>query len=175
MKLPNQPGESEPSDECLLELRPRGNRIGLFSRVDISAGTVILRLSGPLRSRPTQYSIQLGDDLHLDAGGNVDDELNHSCDASARMDLEAMSLIAKRKILRDEEITINYCATEEALDHPFKCDCGCQGCYGFVRGFRFLTQDQRKKIQDELSRYLKKKRFASADRTQDSPATGPKK
>lgn len=169
MEWPKPSGESGPTDKsCMVELRPTGDRVGVFARVDIPAGTVILPLMGPLRIHPTRYSIQIRENVHLDAGGNLDDELNHSCNASARMDLVAMSLIAKRKIARGEEITINYCATEDVLGHPFQCNCGSPGCYGFVRGFRFLTPGQRSRIQDDLSPYLKE-RFASADSTHNAP------
>jgi SET domain len=167
MNLPNDRGESSFLTD-LVELRPSGNRIGLFSRVDIVKGSRILPLTGPLRSRPTRYSIQLGEELHLDAGGNIDDELNHSCDASARMDLETMTLVAIRAISRGEEITINYCATEYVLNHPFTCDCRSECCYGYIRGFRFLKREQRIRIQNELSPYLKQY-FDSADCTQDAP------
>lgn len=77
------------------------------------------------------------------------------------MDTQAMGLVAKRDIASGEEITINYCATEDVLENPFTCDCGSSRCYGFVRGFRFLTQDQRLLIKDELSPYLR----SVADRT----------
>jgi SET domain-containing protein len=158
MKPPSPRGESDSRGEAsLVELRSNGRRIGLFARAPIAAGTVIMPLAGPLRSQPTQYSIQLDDHVHLDAGGRIDDELNHSCDASARMDLDTMNLVAKRPIAPGQEVTINYCATEEVLANPFTCDCGSPGCYRVVRGFRFLTADQRRLLEGELSPYLRKR------------------
>lgn len=161
MRTPHQSGISEPGNCVPLELRPVHGRIGVWPRETLEPGTVVLRLAGPLRTEPTRYSIQLGNHLHVDASGNLDDELNHSCDASARFDFENMVLVAKRRIEPADEITINYCATEDVLRTPFHCDCGSPRCYGFVRGFAFLAAAQRMELYDELSPYLKQRLDAS--------------
>lgn len=148
-------------NRVLIEMRRVHGRIGVFPRETLEPGTIVLRLAGPLRAEPTRYSIQLAKHLHVDAGGDIDDELNHSCDASARFDLDNMMLIAKRRIEPRNEVTINYCTTEDVLRAPFHCDCGSPRCYGLVRGFAFLTAARQMELYDELSPYLRQRLDAS--------------
>lgn len=58
---------------------------------------------------------------------------NHSCDPNAAFDKGGM-LIALRDIDANEELTFNYLAHPlPASPWNFKCDCGVEGCVGWVK------------------------------------------
>ena len=137
----------------------RGKRKAVFTRKKIPAGNTILRMQGEIMSRPDVYSIQIDTSKHLGPGGLIDDEMNHSCDANARINFDNLTIESKKDIEIGEEVCINYCATEEELASPFTCDCGNPRCYGIIKGFKHLNEMQRKSIKNDLSPYLQKKYF----------------
>jgi len=62
--------------------------------------------------------------------------VNHSCDPNSELvlDQKGAFLRSKRKILAGEEITIDYCATEEK-NTLIECKCGSTNC----RNFFYIT------------------------------------
>ncbi len=141
----------------------KGN--GLFAKVDIKKGTPIIRITGTILpkkdvTRPV-YVLQLDDDLFIQADeGAMDDNLNHSCNPTCRIDRESLQAIAIRDIKAGEEITFNYNTTEYdmvANGDAFKCHCGSEECIGEVQGFKHLPMEKKKKIRDILLPYLKRK------------------
>jgi hypothetical protein len=108
-------------------------------------------MQGELLGSPDRFSIQIDTNKHLGKGGLIDDEMNHSCGANARIEFSDLTIGAKREINTGEEVCINYCATEDSLEEPFSCDCGSENCYGVVRGFRYLSPAQKRAIKDDLS------------------------
>jgi SET domain-containing protein len=52
--------------------------------------------------------------------------LNNSCEANS--EFRGRSLFARRAIAPDEEVTIDYLATEEEISSPFLCHCGSANC-----------------------------------------------
>jgi len=73
---------------------------------------------------PTKTSIQFEDKHFEDDIGRY---INHNCDPNTKIiklaKTDDIVLIPIKDIAINEEITINYNATEEKLSHPFKCDC----------------------------------------------------
>lgn len=143
-----------------LKLGPKGAINSVFATIDIPENSVLVYMQGKIISAPDKYSIQIDFDKHL--GGDselIDDELCHSCEANSRINFSDLSIRTKRAICAGEEITINYCASEEVLANPFKCICGSLKCYGFVTGFKNLTPSQREAIKDDISPFLKNKYY----------------
>ena len=99
-------------------------------------------------------SLQLGLNWHLHDSGPIIDMINHSCDANTAVGWDDFTLRSITRIAPGQEVTINYCATEEVLCHPFFCDCGNVNCYGYVDGYRYLSLDRKRTIVDTTSRYL---------------------
>lgn len=124
---------------------------------NIPAHTIILNLKGKIMSTPNVYSIQLGAKKHLNKGNSIDDYLNHSCEPNCAMDIHKMALVSIQNINAGDELTINYCATEEKLANPFICLCGSLHCYGVIKGFDYLNRKQKKRLYSILSPYLKAK------------------
>jgi hypothetical protein len=140
----------------MLELRPSRNGQGVFTTSLLRQGEEVIRMRGALVPHPTKWSIQIDEFRHLDASHFIDDDINHSCNPSAHIDFSQLAVLAKRDIKPGEEITIDYCATEDVLSHPFQCTCGHANCYGLVRGFRFLEATIREALRPFLSPHLRR-------------------
>lgn len=48
----------------------------------------------------------------------------------------------------------SFNTTEFDLAEPFDCHCGSPGCFGTIRGFKYLTADERERLQPMLAPYL---------------------
>jgi hypothetical protein len=114
---------------------------------DHLAGEVLLRLVGVVFPLPTQHSVQVGRNQHIDVPPGTPwvaqldcypfRFLNHSCDPNAMF--RGRELVAIRRVPRGDEITFDYNTTEWELATPFPCDCGALRCVGTVRGYRHLS------------------------------------
>ena len=143
-----------------LEIRlDADGRRRVIAIASVASGEIIIPVIGELRPTPSRYSIQIGEDAHLDDLGIVE-STNHSCEPSAFIDFtdpERLSLRAVRDLPVGAEVTIHYCATEENMTSPFQCDCGAAACYGRVRGYQFLSSSRRERLDGWLSSYLRSK------------------
>jgi hypothetical protein len=95
---------------------------------------VLLVLRGVMTRHPSGLSLQFSQDLHLHHGGPIIDTINHSCTANAAVRWDDSTLRSLTRIRPGQEVTINYCATEENLFHPFYCECESENCYHYVAG-----------------------------------------
>lgn len=130
----------------------------------IDPDTKILEIRGVLVDHPSRFSLQIGEDLHLEVP-SIDDldpapdnhpwrYLNHSCEPNAV--LKGRSLVALKAIAPGEEVTFDYNTTEYEMSAPFACHCGhCDGV--IVRGFKYLSMRRRRKIQWRLADHLRRK------------------
>ena len=146
-------GHTEPNSNIEMKL-DKGYK-GLFARKDIIAGAVIFRLKGSISRRGNKYSVQLGEDKHIDFPPvrKPNDDLdyawqyvNHSCEPNGYVNAAEYSFCALRNIRKGEEITFNYLRTEHEMASPFRCGCGSAKCFGFIRGNKFLTPDQKTEL-----------------------------
>jgi len=153
-----------------IEVREKFEGVGVFALCEIREGDEINRAVGVTRGSPTRYTIQVDGDLHLDLTGALEEKLNHSCDPNAAVGFtESGGLIlrARRDIHPGDEILINYCATEEDMAEPFRCNCGSLGCYGMIRGFVHLDPALRRGVRELLSPYLEQKYGRDLELTPD--------
>lgn len=154
---------SDDADEAESSVRLRtipgisGGSVGVFATRAIPAGKLALGFPGKLAPDPDRYSIQVDADTHLIGVGTPADELRHSCEPNACVvvdDAPPARVVALRDIAAGEEITIDYCATEDVISHPFECRCGARSCYGEIRGYRFLDEEQRARLAGVASVWL---------------------
>jgi hypothetical protein len=125
------------------------------------AGECIVELEGVLTARPSRYTVQLAEDLHLAPPPGLDPAdttraawrfLNHACEPNARLD--GRQLMAWRPIAAGEEITFDYETTELDMAEPFAC--ACPACGGRpVRGFRHLDAAEQARRAPLLAEYLR--------------------
>ena len=127
-----------------IEYKKDGTR-GLFADENFSKSNIILILRGNKFTKPTRTSIQIRD-KHIEhhEGGFM----NHHCNPSAKIlvidDIEDAIVVAKRNILRGEEITFDYETTEEKMAAPFKCECHgklIEGWNSFPRVINFKQNE----------------------------------
>lgn len=137
---------------------------GVIATEPIGTGETILEIRGVFVDRPSKYSVQVDEHLHVELPGvegltgNPDDHpwryLNHSCNPNASV--SGLTLVALRPIGRWEEVTFDYNATEFEMSTPFACQCGhCDKV--MIRGFRFLGADQQRGLYPRLAAHLRRK------------------
>ncbi len=62
---------------------------------------------------------------------HISNFMNHSCDPNMHYD-ENDTIIARRDIKTDEELTIDYGTFVVNFDQDFKCNCGSENCRGII-------------------------------------------
>jgi hypothetical protein len=117
----------------------------------IFAGEKLFLLEGEITPLPSRYSVQVGENQHVDKEANPSNEMgldrffwrffNHSCDPNTV--IRERTVFARRDIKPEEEITFNYNTTEWEMAEPFICHCGSVNCLQEIRGFKHLTVSQR--------------------------------
>lgn len=132
----------------------RNRNKGVFTTTEIAAGDLILVLKGVICEYPDKYTIQLGRDIHLSAKSGIQDFINHSCSPNCAIDNRKRILYAIKPISSGEELTFDYCTTEKLCAVPFLCNCGAANCYGTVRGFTCLNDEQKRRIAGYAASYL---------------------
>ncbi len=146
-----------------VEVSPANGSHRLTALRPMPAGTVILAVSGVFVDRPSKYSIQVDDNLHIEASSgqlSPPDQgchpwrfLNHSCDPNAI--LVGLQLIAIKPVRPGDEITFDYNTTEYEMATPFTCRCGSCGA-SVIRGFRFLPPDRQRALYPRLAGHLRR-------------------
>ena len=129
---------------------------GVFTRLAITQSSKVLDIAGEIVDRPNRFSLQIDETRHLTQSGEIDDFINHACQPNCRIDFADLSLVTIRDVGPEEELTINYCASEYDIAEPFSCHCGSPNCYGVVKGFAFLDDSEKDALEYLLSPYLKR-------------------
>jgi len=128
----------------------------LFANRNIEKDEVLIRFEGKLLTHPTKTSFQIEKNKHLEGPGEIDNYLNHSCNSNGYINFDDLTFRSKRRILKMEELTFNYLTTELELVEPFYCECGSKNCLGFIRGFKYLSREQKESLKPRLSPFLRK-------------------
>jgi amino acid adenylation domain-containing protein len=127
----------------------------LKAAAPIRAGEALIRLKFDLMDKPTRTSLQLHEHMHMEIPGL--DVTNHACRPNAYIDFRTLCFRALQDIRAGEEITYNYFTTEWDLSHKFQCLCGSPHCLHTIRGFKYLPAEERERIQEHISPFLKAK------------------
>ena len=103
--------------------------------------------------------MQWDDDLYsFEVRGNDDGYfINHSCEPNVWM-ADAYTLIAKQKIKKGEEITVDYAIWEanEKYVSKWKCKCGSSLCRGRVTGKDWQNKELQRRYKNHFSPLLNK-------------------
>jgi hypothetical protein len=120
---------------------------GVFAIRRFAEGELVIR--GVIARRSTRndshaVEVSAGEFVHE---GGLSPIVNHSCDPNCgvrRNRHGALDLIARRSILRNDEITIDYAMHSYVIEHfPERCLCGTKACRGRVTGWRDLPEARR--------------------------------
>jgi SET domain-containing protein len=136
----------------------------------IAAGETLLSICGRVQRLASRYTLQVGNDVHVDPVGQCWGFINHSCDPNCRFDFGHWQLVAIRPIAAGEELGFNYLTTEWDMASPFLCRCGAAGCLGRISGLRHLRPEQVRNLRSLLAPHLRRKLRHTADRLQSQPA-----
>ena len=137
-----------------IEIQEKNGCKGVFAKEEIAMDSVI-KLEGAITSHPTRYSIQLGEDKHLSVPPDQKvtqrpdffwKYLNHSCQPNGEINTAELTFRPLRKIGQGEECTFNYLTTEYEMAAPFTCHCGAENCFGLIRGYKYLSAEQREEL-----------------------------
>ena len=150
-----------------------GGEYRLLALAPFGAGERILSIEGETSRHPTRYSLQIGEELHIDlleprSPEEIFDRhrwrfLNHSCDPNTVV--RGRELIALRAIGPWEELTYHYATTEYDMAEPFACRCGSPACLGTIQGFRHLAPADQRRLAPLLAEHLRRR----LDEGEDAP------
>jgi hypothetical protein len=135
---------------------------GILAVEDLQEGEVLFRIEGKRTNRPSPFSIQIEDGVHIDLeeGHNLEEIIdrfcwrfmNHSC--SPNTIIRCQDVVGIRLIRPGEELTFNYNTTEWDMAEPFTCRCGSPICVGQVRGFKHLSAIEKERLRPFLAPHL---------------------
>ena len=137
-------------------LRSDGQKC-LVANAPIAENEILITYDGPIIDHPTRYSIQIDDDRHVEGTPESNAYLNHSCAPNAYVDWSGVYLRALRNIATREEITCNYLTTDWELHEGFVCHCGAPHCYRELKGLKYLTRDEQRKLLPFLPDFMRRK------------------
>jgi hypothetical protein len=110
-------------------------------------------------------SLQINEDLYLESTEGFDNNLNHSCAPNCYIDFKQNpnqpELVALRDIKKGEELSFDYNTTDYDLKDPkcryfFPCQCHAPNCLGEIKGYKYLTPEQKREISPYLAPFLRK-------------------
>lgn len=149
------PGQSRLSD-CLTIQPSTVEGRGLFAARAIEAGEVLIVYGGTAASDAEIEKLRPHSSMAVAEGVNLirpDEDsgqfLNHSCDPNAWM-LNAVTLVARRRIGAGEEITMDYALVSAQAGWSMPCSCGSNLCRGVVTGADW----QRPELQQRYAGYF---------------------
>lgn len=138
--------------------------LGVLADREFKAGEDIISFANTLvdPEHKSSEAVQVTKDKYLDTEWLVTEAfINHSCNPNAKLDLRLdkpeSAYVATKDIAKDEEIAFNYLTTEYDMNEGFVCKCGSRDCYGVIRGFKYLNQEQQRALRPLLLPYLAEK------------------
>lgn len=137
------------------------NYLGIYALKNIIKGEIIFSINGKIVALPSKYSIQTGKIIHVEPfSKNTQDStsswqfLNHSCSPNSFIDTETSALIALKNIAAGDEICFNYNTTEYEMASPFQCKCVSEKCYGEIKGFKYLSEQDQKMLYPQAAPHI---------------------
>ena len=158
---------SMPGSDCWLhpavEVRPSPvSGEGLYARTSIRVGAAVSRLGGRIvtgrelrrllrtSGEGGRYvdTIMVADDSHLVLpAGRPNGKGNHSCDPNLWW-ADAYTLVARRDIAVDEELTNDYATSTGDEEFAMPCRCGTRLCRGVVTGSDWTRPELQQRYGD---------------------------
>jgi hypothetical protein len=140
-----------------LIVRPNGE-MGqtAYAAVDIAPETTLFRCGGLVVSFPTMYTICVARNAHLLFGGAAEC-IAHHCDPNCVVvahdhEIEFRTL---KPICAGDMLSFNYNTTEWAMHGTFACLCGSPKCAKYIRGFKYLSDEDRQRLWSITSDFVK--------------------
>ncbi len=138
---------------------------GLFATRLIRKGELIWQLNEPTyswkeieewdeerRKDFDWYGFQCGVDRYSSPEG-ISREMNHSCDPNT-LSVDSDSLVARRDIYADEEVTYDYSTCDIDLIFEMECHCGSPLCRGKISNQDYLDPKWQEQYGSNLPSYV---------------------
>ncbi len=141
---------------------------GMFAKQPIKQGEVVVIWGGQtlntLEAKEAEKQgkliMQWDDDLWTqeEKGDDPTYFINHSCDPNLWME-GISTLITRRDIKQDEELTADYALWEADEDHisPWECHCGTSLCRHQITGKDYKLPQLQKRYKDHFSELINKR------------------
>lgn len=144
-----------------------GRGCGLFAKEFISKGEIVSISGGiiitkdqfeELKDQGLDYAYHVTDNF-LICPLNPDDpsddwRMNHCCEPNCGLDGNIV-FIAIKDILKDEELTYDYCMTETNPDYKMNLFCDKSSCRKVLSGDDWRIPQLQKKYKNYFSNYIK--------------------
>lgn len=134
----------------------------LIAAATAEPGEVLFRLEGQTTVKATRYSVQIGEACHIDLSDDLGPDaildtyywrfMNHHCEPTVA--IRGRDVYAIRRIEKWQEITFNYNTTEFDMAEPFVCRCGSVNCRGEIRGWHWLSAEEKERLAPLAAPYL---------------------
>jgi hypothetical protein len=104
------------------------------------------------------HTVQIEEDLFLASTSENEppDFINHACEPNAGLDGQ-IAIVALRRILPGEEVTIDYAMCDGSPYDEFECACGSALCRGKVTGNDWRDPVLWKRYAGHFSPYLQRR------------------
>lgn len=137
------------------------NRAGLFAGEDIGQGARILDFQGKMvpETESGEHDLQTGRNRFIRSPPDAPDNyINHSCEPNAfiKKSGNRFFLVSIKPVKKGDEITFDYDTTDyDNSGLSFACGCESPGCRKLIRGFAYLKEGERKKLEKYLLPHLR--------------------
>ena len=141
----------------MLEIRETEKGKSVFTTIHINKDDIILTFEQHFLDHPTRTSMQIDEGKHQESNNPEAEEnfISHSCTPNGYIDFKDLTLRALEDIEEGKEVTYNYLTTEWEIKEKFKCHCNSPHCIETIKGFKYLEENEKKKLR--ISPYLRKK------------------
>jgi hypothetical protein len=136
---------------------------GVFAKNYIKKGEMLVDAEADIIKKPNALTLQIGESEYLYAR-YIDNIINHSCNPNVFVRLyknnkKRYSYIALKNIKKDQELLWNYNTNDwdVAKDFVFTCNCNSKTCARIIRGMKYLTKSQQKKLLPIVLPFIRKK------------------
>jgi hypothetical protein len=155
------------TDKCEVRSRDVAGGHAVYARSVIEPGELIGVWSGRIVGRDAldslpkairHHTVQVEEELFL-ASMRPDeppDFINHSCEPNAGLDGQ-IAIVALRRILPGEEVTIDYAMCDGSPYDEFVCACGAATCRGKVTGEDWRNPALWERYAGHFSPYLQRR------------------
>lgn len=152
------------------DIRPSAiHGMGIFARQPIQRGETVEIIGGDLMTEDqfrrfqktaTLYNaVQIAEELHLVERPEVTRQrlgsINHDCDSNLWL-ADEVTLVAKRDIKKDEEITVDYALFSAQPDWVMDnlCCCGWPVCRGLITGIDWQLKEVQARYRGHFTPFL---------------------
>ena len=155
------------SDKCEVKNRDVTGGYSVVARQVIDPGELIGVWSGRIVAADTldslpedirRHTVQIEEGLYLASvdADEAPDFINHSCEPNAGLDGQ-IAIVALRRILPGEEVTIDYAMCDGSPYDEFECGCGSKICRGTVTGEDWRNPALWERYAGHFSPYLQRR------------------